>query len=45
MAMLTATPTYSAMTPSENRMAPVEISITTISEDQPSVGAGCTIWR
>ena len=45
MAMFTATPTYSAITPSENRIAPVEIRMTTISEVQPSVGAGWTSWR
>ena len=36
MAMLTATPTYSAMTPSENRIAPVLTNTRTMVEVQPS---------
>ena len=35
MAMFTATPTYSAMTPRKNRMTPVHSSSATITEVQP----------
>ena len=43
--MFTATPTYSAITPRENRITPVQISTTTVSDVQPCTGAGWVICR
>ena len=43
MAMLTAMPMYSAMTPRENRMAPVPSISTIIVDVQP--GASDAGWR